>query len=515
MINKDHSSRVLMIALDGAEPRLVEQWMSEGLLPNLKRLNSKGAYGRLQSSADWLAGSPWPTFYTGTMPSEHGLYHYLQWRADYMTLAKPAPEWIAPIPFWRRLDKMRRRVISLDVPMTLPADPFEGIEITGWATHDRLAPPASHPPKIIGWINQEFGQPTLSNEFFEQQPVSTLLRARDEIIQNTHHVSKVAEALMKKEDWDLFIVGFGAPHRGGHQLWDLSGTIGETEPKEVKDFSNALREVYVSCDTAVGRLLDTAGNDVTVFVFSLHGMGANTSRVRLLPTMLNRVLGKEEKPSEKSKHINYLEKLFGFFPLKWRHAIKHRLSKAFQEQLTTFFRMGKVNWNATKAFCLEADLQGYIRINLRGREASGIVEPKREYNELCEKIIEGLNTFVDMETKEPVVESIIRSDLHFANGSRREYLPDLLVRWNSSPAAKHQAVVSALYGSITWPIPGRNVDGRSGNHRPHGFILASGKAIMSGSRITNAHILDIAPTVYSLLGLPQPPEMCGRTIVAR
>jgi predicted AlkP superfamily phosphohydrolase/phosphomutase len=513
MINKEPSPKVLMIALDGAEPRLIEQWMDEDALPNLKRLYSKGAYGRLQSSADWLAGSPWPTFYTGTMPAEHGLYHFLQWRSDTMTLAKPAPGWIAPAPFWRRLDKMGRRVISLDVPMTLPADPFEGVEISGWATHDRLAPPASHPPEIIDWINQEFGQPNLSDEFFELQPVATLLRSRDEIIHTTHHVAKVAEALMRNEKWDLFIVGFGAPHRAGHQLWDLSGTMGEAEPNEIEDFSNALRDVYVACDTAVGRLVNQAGDDVTIFVFSLHGMGANTSRVRLLPAMLNRVLGKQEELPEKSQQINYLEKLFGFFPLQWRHAVKHRLSKAFQERLTTFFRMGRVNWNTVKAFCLEADLQGYIRMNLRGRETAGIVEPNAEYDALCKKIMEGLRTFVDMETKEPVVESIIRSDLHFVEGSRLDCLPDLLVRWNSTPAANHRAIVSELYGSIPWPIPGHNADGRSGNHRSHGFILACGQVIMPGSRITNAHILDLAPTVYALFGLAHPPEMCGRSLV--
>ena len=339
MINKNCSSRVLMIALDAAEPRLVEQWMAEGTLPTLKHLYSKGAYGRLKSSADWLAGSPWPTFYTGTMPSEHGLYHYLQWR----TLARPAPGWIAPIPFWRSLDKMGSRVISLDVPMTLPADPFEGIEISGWATHDRLAPPASQPPEIIDWINQEFGPPILSDELFELQPVAALLRSCNEIIQTTHHVAKVAEVLMRKEDWDLFIVGFGAPHRGGHRLWDLSGTLGEPKPNEVEDFASALREIYVACDTAVGRLLDTAGDDANIIVFSLHGMGANTSRVTLLPVMLNRVLGKQEKLPEKSIQINFLEKLFGFFPLKWRHGIKHRLSKTFQERFTTFFRMGRVD----------------------------------------------------------------------------------------------------------------------------------------------------------------------------
>jgi len=53
-----------------------------------------------------------------------------------------------------------------------------------------------------------------------------------------------------------------------------------------------------------------------------------------------------------------------------------------------------------------SDLQGYIRINMRGREALGIVEPGDEYDWLCSKIAEGLATFVDADTKEPVVESV-------------------------------------------------------------------------------------------------------------
>lgn len=512
MIKKDRSPKVLMIALDAAEPDLLEQWIAEGVLPSLKSLYCKGAYGRLQSSADWLAGSPWPTFYTGTMPSEHGLYHYLQWRADRMTLARPGPGWISPIPFWRRLGEMERRVISMDLPMTLPPGPFEGMEISGWATHDRLTPPASQPPEIMDWINQAFGPPTLYDELFELQPVASLLRLRDELIQTTHHVAEVAEALMNKEEWDLFMVGFGAAHRGGHRLWDLSGTLGQPEPYEREEFSQALRHVYVACDAAVGRLLETAGDAVTTLVFSLHGMGANTSRVELLPAMLNRVLRKQGELSEKARQINYLERLLGLIPLEWRHSIKHRFSKSFQERLTTFFRMGKMDWTATEAFCMEADLQGYIRINLRGREVAGIVEPNEAYDELCTKIIEGLGTFVDMETNEPIVESIMRSDQLFPNGSRRSILPDLLVRWNSSPAANHRTVVSSSYGSIPWSLPGRNPCGRSGNHRPYGFLIVSGNSIKANSRIKDAHILDLAPTIYTLLNLPKPAEMRGKVL---
>ncbi len=87
----DHPKKILMIAMDAAEPVLIERWMNDGRLPNIKRLRSKGVYGRLGSTAEWLAGSPWQTFYTGTMPPEHGLYHNNQWRADQMRHVPPNP----------------------------------------------------------------------------------------------------------------------------------------------------------------------------------------------------------------------------------------------------------------------------------------------------------------------------------------------------------------------------------------------------------------------------------------
>src|SRR3990170_8078107 len=102
---------VLAIALDAAELSLVERWMNDGTLPTLKRLRSKGAYGKLTSSAEWLAGSPWPTFYTGTAPGEHGLYETTQWQPEKMQYSQVSPRWLPLCPFWRNLERKELRVI--------------------------------------------------------------------------------------------------------------------------------------------------------------------------------------------------------------------------------------------------------------------------------------------------------------------------------------------------------------------------------------------------------------------
>ena len=56
-------NKLLFIGLDAAEPQLIETWMTDGLLPNLKRLRDKGAYGRIGMPGDHLVGLPWPTLH--------------------------------------------------------------------------------------------------------------------------------------------------------------------------------------------------------------------------------------------------------------------------------------------------------------------------------------------------------------------------------------------------------------------------------------------------------------------
>jgi len=505
----EHRKQVLMIALDAAEPGLLEKWMSEGLLPNLNRLRERGTYCRLESSADWLAGSPWPTFYTGTTPAEHGLYHFMQWRSESMSNLRPSPEWLSLRPFWHDLSDTGRRTIVIDLPMTFPPLPFNGIEVSGWSTHDRLAPPASYPTEMLEWIGQEFGRTPLKEEVYGQQRCKALLELRDDLIWATYAVAELAKTVARRETWDLFMIGFGATHRGGHKLWDSSGVRGNVQPDEQDEISHALLDIYIACDTAIGKLVESVPDKVTVLVFSLHGMGPNTCRIELLPEMLSRILNPDTNTDTEESLSAKIRKSLEIFPLEWRLGVKRLLPSFVQDRLTESWFMGKIDWTLTTAFSLVADLQGYIRINLRGREAAGIVEPGEEYDRLCAKISKGLATFVDADTKEPVVKSIKRADELFAEGSKRSDLPDLLVNWQDTPTINHRTIESPVYGSIQWPTPGRNSDGRSGNHRPQGFLLAAGDHIKRNSTIKNGHILDLAPTVLSLLDVPKPDSMAG------
>lgn len=500
-----------MIGLDAAEISLVEAWTRDGSLPHLGRLAKQGACGRLASPSEWFSGSPWPTFYTGTDPGEHGLYHYLAWFPDRMTAARPSPDRL-PLPhFWRELSTYGPRVIVVDVPRAYAPEPFNGVELGGWGTHEALMPTSASPAGLLPWVRGRFGPPPRTEETHRRLPLDRLLELPREERRVIRQMVDITTSLMEREPWDMALVCLASTHRAGHKLWDETGALDAPGSGARPRIQAALRDVYVCVDEAVGRLVEAAGDVDATIVFSVHGMGSNPSRTDVLPEMLARVLcGDDGSRHGGSPWAKAMERARRRVPEAWRQLAKSRMPMSMQDRLTVFWRLRATDWARTPAFCLVADQQGYIRVNLRGREARGIVEAGREYEELCDRIVNGLKTFVDSDTEEPVVDRIGRTRELCRTGARRDRLPDLVVNWSSTPAAAHREIRSPDYGCIPWPTPGTHPSGRSGNHRSDGFVIASGRGFSPGSTIVGAHVLDLAPTVFHLFDVPAPARMSGR-----
>ncbi len=504
--------RVLMLGLDAAEPELVERWADDGFLPRLAKLRSEGMYGRLQPLDAVGLGPPWPSFYTSTSASEHGLYTYMIWSPERMTELRPDPRVLPLRPFWRDLGPDGPRVVAMDVPLVYAPEPFGGVEVSGWATHERFSPISATPADLVRRIEHRFGAAPFLPEVHARVDLKRLLEERDVLVQATDRAGGLATELLGSEPWDLGIVCLSAAHRAGHKLWSEAGSAGRGTAAERVAFAGALRDVYVALDRAVGCVLEHAGPDTTVLVFALHGMGPNGSLVDLLPEMVEAVLGAEGGTASRS---SWLGRARGAVPRRWRDEVKRKMPLAVQDRLGSFWRTSRLDWSRTRAFCLAGDLHGFIRLNVRGREARGIVEPGAEYAELCRRLTDGLSTFVDVRTGRPVVARVLRRDELSSDGRPVADLPDLTVVWEDHPACERDEVRSEAFGSVRWPAPGAYPDGRSGNHRPEGFAVARGPGFEAGELPPDATVLDLAPTALDLLGLDPLPGMRGRSLRGR
>jgi predicted AlkP superfamily phosphohydrolase/phosphomutase len=496
------SARTLMVALDAADLSLIEQWTGDGSLPVLAALRSRGAFGRLETPGRWLPGSVWPTFWTATPPSTHGFHHYLAWSPDAMRVERPDPVLPGVVPFWRRLGHEGARVVAIDMPFApTPVGLADGcLELCGWSTIESLEGPRAHPASFLDRVVAAHGAAPRRSEGYRLESASRVLALRDTHVEIAGRLADLCVGLLRDETIDLFTVCIPGPHRAGHRLWDDTGLAGGVPTRMRADFDDALRQVYIAADRALGRMIDAAGAR-DVFVYSPNGMGPNVSRVDVLEDLLQRILGSGGEHGVP----DMLTRLRGRTPGWLRDGVKRRLPVRWQDGLTSYWRVGGSDWSRVEAFSVVADLHGYVRVNRRGRERLGCVAPE-DAGALLERIADGLASFVDRDTGEPVVTAATRITEALPDGPALGRLPDLIVNWSPTPAARHRAIVSPRFGEVPWPTPGLHPTGRSGNHRAEGFLVASGPGIEAGAALDGADVMDVAPTVCTRLGAASPAD---------
>lgn len=70
-------NRLVIIGLDGLDPSITEQMMSEGELPNFSRLKKEGTFTQLKTTFPAISPVAWSSFLTGVNPARHNIYDFL------------------------------------------------------------------------------------------------------------------------------------------------------------------------------------------------------------------------------------------------------------------------------------------------------------------------------------------------------------------------------------------------------------------------------------------------------
>ena len=176
---------------------------------------------------------------------------------------------------------------------------------------------------------------------------------------------------------------------------------------------------------------------------------------------------------------------------------------ALRDKLAQRVDTADIDWSRTSAYCLPTDLEGYIRVNLRGREPQGIVAPGEEYGQLLQSLTASLLELRNAATGARIVRRVIAADDAFP-GDRRAQLPDLIVQWES--VGPIEGITSERIGVVN----GESPDTRSGTHCGPGFVAAAGPGVSAGATLQAASILDLAPSILARMGVEAPPAMQGR-----
>jgi hypothetical protein len=431
------------------------------------------------------------------------------WRPDLGQLQVADRSWLRLEPFWRHLCGGPYRVAIIDVPHAPPAPPqgFPGIYLNGWQCHD-YAPPAATPQELWREIEARFGLPRLPAERYGQQTKASLIELRAQVIQSADQIGDIAAWLLGRERFDLCLIVLGAGHRAGHYLWDTS-QIDETafSERDRELLANALGEVYAACDRAVGRIVGAAPSGSRIAAFALHGMGPNPGWTERFSDILALLHGNRAQRRRNVSVRAHMRRAFRS-PVVMRAT--GLLPDTLHRRLAGFWSARMFDWKQTRFFDVPADVCGHIRINLHGREPGGIVRRGAEFDALCEELADVLSSLEDFETGEPIVAAVDCIDHVVApDAPCRRLLPDLAVHWAGRPLGGSIGVRSRRCGELVWGRGQRLPSGRSGNHRPAGWLLTAGAGIMPGAA-PPASTLDLIPSIFHVLGASLPPEIASQ-----
>jgi predicted AlkP superfamily phosphohydrolase/phosphomutase len=424
-------TRVLLVGLDGADHALVEQAAAEGALATLARLRRDGVRGALAGLYGLGDDAAWSSFATGVMPSTHGRYYHARFGPDGTTLGPYTRDQMHTPPFWDPLVRAGRQVAVIDVPKS-PLGDGRAVVVADWMPHGPDEPRASFSAaaRARGLHEVLKPDPTFDCDAVSARAKTTAaferrlaVRARDR--------TAVVRGLLDAEDWDLVVTSFAEPHCVGHTCWRDAAVVGR---------------VYRDVDAHLGTLVDAAGPDATVIVFSLTGMGANHSGTHLLPEVLTRL---EPEPSRRR--------------LVRRESAPRRFTVLPLDLRTSAIRIAR--------------------------------EHSRDDEETRHHLRTLLRELTDPDTGAPLVDDVVFVD-EVDPGPAAGDFADVLVEWNSTKPIRAARIDGA---GVVRRRPPRD---RSGNHRGGGWFVAAGPGLAPASVEHPRAIVDLAPTVAAMFGEP-------------
>jgi len=339
---------------------------------------------------------------------------------------------------------------------------FKLIELSEDAERFRLY--ATHVMPVKGWTMPESFGPELLERFggFVERP-GWDGRTRGWIDDETflelveYQNRWMAEAscyLMKKYNCDALFLQTHGPDYAHHLYLNAADPITNPDEESRGRYYRILEEVYRSVDRLVGRISEVIDEKTLTVIVSDHGAqpfiaGVNVWRILMDAGLLFM------KKDEKGNMV--------------------------------------VDWSRTKAV---PQRNCYIYVNLKGRDPQGIVKPGEEYKKIQEKIIELFMDYRDEKTGKKPFSLVLKKEDAVLLGLYGDRIGDIVYAVNPGFGHSHGQQLSTAnfgsFGSLSC------------------FLVMAGLGVKRGASIKPTRwLIDVAPTVAHLLGIPVPRNADG------
>jgi predicted AlkP superfamily phosphohydrolase/phosphomutase len=326
------------------------------------------------------------------------------------------------------------------------------------------------PYRTLGWAEATW--PLNEDRIDEKTFMDDLDRAFDDR----------AQVILQRIDahqWDLLVGVIESTDRVQHMMWRLIDPAHPMYDKALAArFGDAIERVYRRCDDFVGQVMARLDPSTPIIIVSDHGFHSFRQSVNLNTWLVQEgfMAIQGQQPGEKK-----LQDLFG--------------GGTFWEN---------VDWSRTRAYAMGL---GQIYINLKGREAHGIVSPGAESKAVQNDLAARLLTLTDPNTGARMVDAVYKAD-DIYSGAFMPNAAELQVGLADGYRVSWQSTLGGSPPGLVYP----NKKKWSGDHGSFDYKSTAGVLISSRRAGEGARIIDIAPTVLKYFGVPIPDDIDGKPL---
>lgn len=506
------NNKVLVIGLDGATFNLIDPWIKQGKLPHIKNVIDKGFRSTLLSTMPPVSAPAWTSFITGKNPGKHGILQFydvgpiptesgeteLEIRPGDFSIVNARS--IQTKTMWKIVSDADKKMVAINVPMTYPPTPVNGIMITGM-----LTPPGSsnftYPPELSSSLEEyEIDLTSKERDFSFSDRGWIITRQRDMLEKRW----KTAVRLMKEFDWDLFTVVFTGTDRLQHRFWQCLDPNIDTDPVELKKYGPALEEYYERLDWIVGDLIEQAGKDTQTIILSDHGFGPMPQHEINMHLLLKEL--QMTNPANGNNWATFLRSILNSIGLDAPARQKY-LGKLMPGLLRKAEQTGlKYVWQASAARIVPLHTNiGGIWINV-GETQKTSTQYKTHYEETRNKLISRLDKLEDHIDGTKIVSEVFKRE-EIYSGKLLHKTPDIIFVLN--PNYQLRGGKPRSNSMIFRDTP---LSAIQGDHLPEGILMLLGNHVQNIHSQTNFRLEDVTATILYLLGIPIPSDLDGRVV---
>jgi len=360
----------------------------------------------------------------------------------------------------------RFRVVATEPDFSLYVTPLQ-------IDPEKPALPISHPPFYAAYLAKMLGTFSTLGMAEDTWALNEGVIEEKAFLDQAYALMAEREAMfrnaLEKTPRGVVACVFDTSDRVQHMFFRYLEEGQQNPPQDRERYSRTIEDMYCRMDGLVGLAVAHAAKDTVLFVLSDHGFRSFRRGVNLNTWLLQN----------------------GYLSLK----------NGSRESGPYF---DGVDWSRTRAYTMGL---GGVYLNVKGREAAGVVEPGAEAESLKRELKEKLTGLRDEALEQEGIANIYITGALY-QGPYLDQGPDLIVGFNDGYRTSWDAAI----GKVCVQVFEDNVKAWSGDHAVDPLLVPG--VLFSNRKIDsqNPGLEDMAPTALDLFGVSPPKWMEGKPL---